>query len=167
MNKTTIIFIIIALIIGAFGGYAVERFRATAKMEEYKLLIQKQMDTAQKMTENKDNMMTTTTPAMSETIMMAKTTGIVTDTKGMTVYTYDKDSKNVSNCTQQCLANWPAFVVTEQAPSTLPTNLGTFKRTDGTTQYTWKGMPLYYYIGDKKAGDTTGDGLGGVWHVVK
>ncbi len=41
------------------------------------------------------------------------------------------------------------------------------KRTDGTLIYAYKGMPIYYYEKDQKAGDITGDGVGGVWHLVK
>jgi len=100
--------------------------------------------------------------------MMAKGTGDLTDAKGMTLYIYDKDSRNMSNCEGGCLKAWPPFLVSTGAATTsLPANLGTFKRTDGSMQYTWKGMPLYYYVSDAKPGDVTGDGVGGVWHVVK
>jgi len=134
-------------------------------MESYKLAVQKQIDAA-KMAANQ---VTKPTEAMmqSETIMMAKGTGDITDAKGMTVYTFDKDTKDASNCTGVCLKNWPPFLETGAMSGTLSANLGTFKRADGTTQYTWKGMPLYYYVGDKKAGDVNGDGVGGVWHVAK
>ena len=44
--------------------------------------------------------------------------------------------------------------------------LGTTARTDGTTQVTYNGWPLYYYIKDQKAGDTTGQGVGDVWYVL-
>lgn len=165
MNKmTTIVLVIAALIVGALGGFFAERYRATTNMEAYKMTVQKQMDEAKKMAANQTMQ---PTPVMSDIVMMAKGTGIVTDAKGMTLYTFDKDTKNVSNCTGQCLVNWPPFVVSGQAQSSLPANLGTFKKPDGSMQYTWKGMPLYYYIGDKKAGDATGDGVGGVWHVAK
>jgi predicted lipoprotein with Yx(FWY)xxD motif len=52
-------------------------------------------------------------------------------------------------------------------PSTLPTNWSVTTRTDGTKQYTYKGMPLYFYSKDTKPEDVTGDGVGGVWHLVK
>ena len=40
------------------------------------------------------------------------------------------------------------------------------KRKDGRLQSTYDGKPLYFYAGDKKKGDKTGDGIGGVWHIV-
>ena len=165
MNKVTaVVLIIIALLVGSFAGFWFERSRATAKMELYKMAVQKQMDDAKKMAEQ--TLMKAQTQ-MSPLVMMTKGTNILTDAKGMTLYTFDKDTKDVSNCTGKCLTNWPPFLVSGTAPTTLPDHLGTMKRSDGSMQYTWDGMPLYYYVGDKKAGDTAGDGVGGVWHVVK
>jgi len=40
------------------------------------------------------------------------------------------------------------------------------KRKDGAEQWAYDGKPLYFYKGDVKKGDKTGDGLGGVWHVI-
>lgn len=85
---------------------------------------------------------------------------------GMTLYTFDKDAPNTSNCTGTCASNWPAYV-TNSAPSSLPDGMGTFTRTDGKVQYTWNKMPLYYYAGDNMPGDIKGDGVNGVWHIVK
>jgi predicted lipoprotein with Yx(FWY)xxD motif len=91
---------------------------------------------------------------------------IMTDSKGMTLYTFDKDTTGVSNCSGQCEVNWPVYAPTGADSGTLPENITVITRADGTKQYAWKGMPLYYYIKDTKAGDTTGDGVGGTWHVV-
>ncbi len=90
----------------------------------------------------------------------------LTDAKNMTLYTFDKDKSGVSNCTGSCAKMWPAFTGAAGATTNLPANIATMKRADGSMQYTWKGMPLYFYSGDKKAGDTNGDGFGGVWHIV-
>lgn len=89
------------------------------------------------------------------------------DPKGMTLYTFDKDSKGVSTCTGTCATIWPAYGPGSTAPATLPTNITTLKRGDGSMQYAYKGMPLYYYSKDTKAGDLLGDGVGGVWHLAK
>ena len=51
--------------------------------------------------------------------------------------------------------------------SSLSGTFGTLARTDGTTQVTYDGRPLYFYVGDSAAGDVTGDGLGEVWHVAR
>ena len=94
---------------------------------------------------------------------------ILTDSLGMTLYTYAKDTANTSNCTGQCLANWPALpaAATSSLPSGVPGTLGTITRSDGTSQVTYNGHPLYYFIGDKLPGDTKGNGLAsGAWKVV-
>lgn len=90
----------------------------------------------------------------------------MTDPRGMTLYTFDKDAPGVSNCKGACLANWPIYA--QRNPETnLPEGISTIKRPDGPTQYTWNKMPLYYYIKDTAAGDVKGNGVGGVWHIVK
>ncbi len=90
----------------------------------------------------------------------------MTDLNGMTLYIFTKDSPGVSTCTGQCLVNWPAYLAPESTGQ-LPANVTVITRSDGKRQYAWKGMPLYYYINDKKPGDTTGEGVGGVWYVAK
>lgn len=89
----------------------------------------------------------------------------MTDTKGMTLYTFDKDTTGVSNCYNACAKTWPPYLVSAQA--TLPASMTIITRTDGTKQYAWKGMPLYYFASDTKPGDLLGDGVGTVWHIVK
>jgi len=169
MSKaTTVILVIIALAVGAFAGFWIERSRATARMESYKMEVQKQIDTAVKMAV--DQLKAAQSKMTASPILMQKDSKLgsyVADAKGMALYTFDKDTKNTSNCTGQCLVNWPPFLVVGQAPSSLPDHLGTMKLANGSMQYTWSGMPLYFYIGDKKAGDVLGDGVGGVWHIAK
>ena len=92
----------------------------------------------------------------------------LTDTAGMTLYMYTKDTVGISNCYGGCAAAWPPLL-TQSAP-TLPADLpgavGTTTRTDGALQVTYNGMPLYYWASDQKPGDTTGQNVGGVWFVV-
>lgn len=90
----------------------------------------------------------------------------LTDPKGMTLYTFAKDSTGVSTCTGQCLVTWPAYVA-PATTGTLPANVTVIRRPEGTMQYAWNGMPLYYYMNDKNPGDTNGQGIGGVWYVAK
>lgn len=89
---------------------------------------------------------------------------------GMTLYTFMNDTPNTSNCTGQCITNWPALLVAEgQEPTAGPGAsgaLGVFVRDDGKRQVTYKGQPLYYWQADKKPGDTTGDGVGNVWKLA-
>jgi predicted lipoprotein with Yx(FWY)xxD motif len=82
------------------------------------------------------------------------------DGNGMALYTYSQDSANTSNCTGSCLAVWPAYKATSSSAS-LPANVSTITRSDGTVQYTYKKLPLYYYTGDKAAGQVTGNGVNG------
>jgi predicted lipoprotein with Yx(FWY)xxD motif len=105
----------------------------------------------------------TTSPVMQNSVykMMSNSKGsYLTDEKGMTLYTYSKDTTGVSNCSGKCIANWPAYGPTTQ-PTGLPTDVTVITRLDKSLQYAWKGMPLYYFVSDTKAGDVTGDGVGG------
>jgi predicted lipoprotein with Yx(FWY)xxD motif len=91
---------------------------------------------------------------------------------GMTLYTFDNDEEGVSNCTGGCLENWPALTVeSEDALDIQPGLVGEFstitREDDGSTQVTFNGMPLYYWINDEAIGDATGQGVGDVWFVAK
>jgi len=93
----------------------------------------------------------------------------LTDASGKTLYLYTKDTvKGESTCYDKCEANWPIFTATE--PLTLPDGvageLTTITRTDGTKQVAYNGIPLYYFAGDAKVGDTNGQDVGEVWYVV-
>ncbi len=88
---------------------------------------------------------------------------------GMTLYLFTKDSPGTTTCYDKCAGFWPALLTagTPQAGSGVDTSkFGTVTRTDGSTQVTYNGWPLYYYAKDKQAGDTTGEGVGGVWFCV-
>jgi predicted lipoprotein with Yx(FWY)xxD motif len=90
---------------------------------------------------------------------------VLTDTKGMTLYTYDKDAAGKSNCVDQCAVNWPPAMA---MPTDKPVgDLTIIKRPDGTLQWADEGKPLYTFIQDKKPGDMTGDNMKEVWHAVK
>lgn len=89
--------------------------------------------------------------------------GVLADAAGRTLYTFDKDTANKSNCAGGCLAAWPAFVAKPEAKAA-----GEFGLIDanGAKQWTVNGKPLYYFAGDAKPGDRNGNGSGGVWHIV-
>lgn len=92
---------------------------------------------------------------------------ILTDADGMTIYYFANDSEGTSTCDGDCLANWPP-VPAEGSPSAgegVTVELGTTTATDGTTMLTVNGFPAYYFAGDQAAGDTNGQGVGGVWFV--
>jgi predicted lipoprotein with Yx(FWY)xxD motif len=116
-----------------------------------------------------DNNKTSTTsntsssaPAVNNAVVVTKTkSGIgqyLTDPQGNTLYTYDKDTKGVSNCTGACLTTWPAYQ-DKGSTSNLPAGISTIKRPDNNqVQYTYNGMPLYYFVSDSQ-GQVTGDGV--------
>jgi predicted lipoprotein with Yx(FWY)xxD motif len=97
---------------------------------------------------------------------------ILTDASGRTLYAFMKDTGDKSACTDaKCVATWPALTV----PSGQQASAGdgataewihSITRDDGSTQVSYGGHPLYYFSGDKAAGDTNGEGLLGQWFAV-
>jgi predicted lipoprotein with Yx(FWY)xxD motif len=116
-------------------------------------------------------------PAAGGPVIMTATVGtqgtlVVASANGMTVYTFTKDVANsgTSACTGGCLTKWPAVTVpagsTAAGASSVTGKIGTITRTDdGTLQVTYNGLPLYFYSGDKAAGDANGIYTG--WAAVK
>jgi predicted lipoprotein with Yx(FWY)xxD motif len=102
-------------------------------------------------------------PAMEMDSSMGK---ILVDEKQMTLYTFDKDETNKSNCYDQCAVNWPPLMAAADAMAEGEWTI--VERTDGSKQWAYEGKPLYLWIQDKAPGDMTGEGKGnGAWHVAK
>ena len=146
MNKS-IVGVIIALIIVASGGYAI---------------LHKSSKPASTASTNSSSHAKSNVPAVNNAVLITKTDSAagqyLADPSGKTLYTYDKDTSGVSNCTGSCLAQWPAYV-DKGATTGLPAGVGTIKRSDnGQVQYTYNGMPLYYFVSDN-TGQVTGDGV--------
>lgn len=93
--------------------------------------------------------------------------GVLVGDTGMTLYTFDKDTANSgkSVCNDKCAANWPPLMASAGAKA--DGSWSVITRDDGSKQWAYKGQPVYYWVKDKAAGDKTGDGVGGVWHVAK
>lgn len=91
--------------------------------------------------------------------------GMLASTEGKTLYTFDKDAAGKSNCNGGCATAWPPFIVAN--PALAGGDFSIVKRDDGASQWAYKGKPLYFFAGDAKAGDASGDNQGGVWHVVR
>lgn len=89
---------------------------------------------------------------------------VLTDEAGMTLYIFTRDMAGVSNCSGGCAANWPPFMAADDATAGGKFSLVT--RGDGGQQWAYEGMPLYYWVGDSKPGDVTGQGVNNVWFVV-
>lgn len=97
---------------------------------------------------------------------------LLTDGQGKTLYLFEKDQPGMSACTGACLGVWPAFTTPgplEAGPGVSTSMLSTIQRSDRTTEVTYNGHPLYYYVGDSNPGDTNGQRLnqfGAEWYVV-
>jgi predicted lipoprotein with Yx(FWY)xxD motif len=146
MNKS-IVGVIIALLIVVGGGYAI--FHNSSKPAS-------PASTAGKSSTK------SSAPAVNNAVLITKTDSAagqyLADPSGKALYTYDKDTSGVSNCTGSCLTTWPAYV-DKGSTTGLPAGVGTIKRSDnGQVQYTYNGMPLYYFVSDS-AGQVTGDGV--------
>ena len=91
---------------------------------------------------------------------------VVVDSSGMTLYWFAIDTPTKSNCSGQCATFWPPVKGPLTAGSGVTGTLGTITRSDGTTQATYDGHPLYTFVGDKSPGQNTGNGKnlsGGLW----
>jgi predicted lipoprotein with Yx(FWY)xxD motif len=112
--------------------------------------------------------------AQSSTVVVNKTDlgSILADGKDQTLYLFLKDTGKTSECNDACASAWPPLTVSGKptAGSGAETSLvGTTTRSDGKTQVTYNGHPVYRFSGDQKAGDTAGEGLnafGANWYVV-
>ena len=94
---------------------------------------------------------------------------VLTNTKGLTLYTLSGETKGKFICTtSECLKAWPPLLVKPGTTPKGPVKLGTVKNPEGKTQVTFKGMPIYTFEGDSKKGEANGEGLKdvGVWHAV-
>jgi predicted lipoprotein with Yx(FWY)xxD motif len=97
---------------------------------------------------------------------------ILVDSQGRTLYLFQADSGTTSACSGACAAAWPPLEANGQPTAGSGTNsslLGTTQRTDGTSQVTYDGHPVYTFAKDSKAGDTNGEGVnafGGPWYVL-
>lgn len=84
---------------------------------------------------------------------------------GFALYTFDPDNSDVSNCSDDCLAAWPALIAYPGAVATPPFSL--VERSPGVMQWAVNGKPLYTFASDVEPGDVTGDGVGDVWHLAR
>jgi predicted lipoprotein with Yx(FWY)xxD motif len=109
-------------------------------------------------------------PAGTSSVTSATIGGVkvLTNSKGFTLYSFAPDTATKSNCNGACAAAWPP----EKGPVTasgFTATFGTITRSDGSTQATFHGHPLYTYIGDTAPGQASGNGVnafGGLWHEV-
>ena len=91
---------------------------------------------------------------------------VLTDQKGMTLYTYHRDMVGYSNCNGDCATAWPPFLA--DATATASGDWSIIVRDDGRRQWAYKGHALYAWTKDVRPGDAAGEGAdGGKWHAAK
>jgi predicted lipoprotein with Yx(FWY)xxD motif len=94
---------------------------------------------------------------------------ILVDQDGKTLYLFEADSKNKSNCSGGCLNLWPPIMANGKATAGSGVTAGMIGTATGSSQVTYAGHPLYWFSGDTNAGDTNGQGLddfGGEWYAI-
>ena len=98
---------------------------------------------------------------------------VLVDGRGFALYAFTKDPRGRSTCSGACAAAWPPFVVASRAKAgagVASSLLGIARRADGTRQVTFRGRPLYYYVGDRKPGQILCQNVvefGGTWLVLR
>ena len=152
----------------ANADYKAALAAAKAQLEKTKKELQANMKSAKSMA---DLILKTTAQSNKKvTLNTAKNASlgmILVASKNMTVYTKNDDTTQSSTCYGTCAGNWPPLIGTGVAGKDVKGSVGTIKRTDGLTQITYDGKPLYFWKGDKKPGDATGNGIGKIWSIVK
>ena len=115
---------------------------------------------------------TTTAKAAAVGVGAPKLGRVVVNSAGHTLYLFEKDSNGQSACDGACATYWPPLISTGAPVALKGLNqalVGTTKRSDGSEQVTYAGHPLYLYVLDHKAGDTTGEGsndFGAGWDAL-
>lgn len=93
---------------------------------------------------------------------------VISNEVGNALYFFTRDVKGESNCSGDCLANWPPLAadLLNSGSGLNPTDFGNIQRSDGSRHTTFKGWPLYYFAGDQQPGEVMGDGVSDVWYVA-
>jgi predicted lipoprotein with Yx(FWY)xxD motif len=97
---------------------------------------------------------------------------ILVDSKGITLYDFVQDKGTKSTCYGACAALWPPLITKGKPVAGIGVRaslLGTTKRKDGKLEVTYNGHPLYYFVTDRKPGQTTGQAVnqfGAPWWVI-
>lgn len=116
---------------------------------------------------------TGTRPSALPTLVKSAPASVLVNAQGMTLYVFAHDKMNTSNCYDtsafKCATYWPPLLLPTHYVmhnASAKSTWGVAMRKDGSRQLTYYGAPLYTWIKDKKPGDMTGQGVGGVWWVV-
>ena len=113
-------------------------------------------------------------PAITLKTASSKLGNIIVDDKGLSIYMFTVDARNVSRCEGACLTAWPPMMLTkdqtlddvELGGNLRRSLLGVAMRENGSRHVTYNGYPLYWWFRDAKAGDVSGQWVGDVWFVL-
>ena len=112
------------------------------------------------------------TPVEGVTVIAAQDPqlgAILADPSGRTLYKFANDTAGVSNCDATCAQTWPPLTIAGGTPAAgegVTGELGVTQRSDGASQVTYDGSPLYYFSADTEPGDIKGNGFVGLWSVI-
>jgi predicted lipoprotein with Yx(FWY)xxD motif len=149
-----------ALVLAACGGSSSSSSSGSSSTPSY--------GTAKPSTSNTSN----SSGAASVATKTSSLGTFLVDGKGRALYLWDADHGSKSTCSGACAQAWPPLTTTgtpKASGAVKASLLGTTKRTDGTSEVTYAGHPLYYFAGDTQPGQTTGqgsNGFGAPWWVV-
>jgi predicted lipoprotein with Yx(FWY)xxD motif len=113
-------------------------------------------------------------PVASATVNLRSTAlgQILVDGRGRSLYLFEADKAGMSSCYGDCASVWPPLLTSGAPVAGSGLNqslLGTTTRKDGSIEVVYNGHPLYYFVSDKQAGDTTGQAItsfGADWFVL-
>lgn len=103
--------------------------------------------------------------ARGSTIIGAGDATTRNDYDGFSLYTFRNDTTGTSTCNGACASNWPPLYADAGAIDNK--NFTVINRDDDSKQWAVNGKPLYFFSGDSQPGDTTGNGVGGVWDIAQ
>ena len=105
----------------------------------------------------------TTSPPVQQ--RMTNLGEVFTDNTGMTLYTFNNDRPNSSNCSDGCAIKWPPLLADDKAAP--EGRFSIITRADNSKQWALDSRPLYRWINDNSPGDTTGEEVNSVWYVAQ
>lgn len=158
MTKKTVarVYIIVILVILAVSAIALEIYKKDHSTPAGVALV-----TASKPTSSNNSQKSSTTSLSSIVITKSyDSSSYLAEPNGQPLYTYTKDTTNVSNCTSSCLTIWPAYI-DNGSTTNLAKPLGTIKRSNGQIQFTYNGLPLYTYVNDTNHSSPSGNNVAG------
>jgi predicted lipoprotein with Yx(FWY)xxD motif len=183
MNSRVIIAVVAVVVIVVIAGVAVSIMMGTSKTTTSSTTVTPPPTTSSTSSTSSSTSSSSTTTSTSSSstaysieIMNSSVVGTyLANGTGWTLYVFNNDTQNSSSssCNGLCATYWPPFTGSASSlvlPSGLSmSSFGTITRGGGSTQITYDGWPLYYYAGDKAAGQTSGQGkvgFGGTWAVA-